>query len=179
MCFFSNICSQHKIHHGKHSYFNRLKAETWVKFIVSMRLKGTCIFLPTLKEVENVLKSYMCCICFVCVGKCFCVAPVFLDVLHSWPCRWVLCLQCWSKGVCKLLFKSFLRVGVTRVSWVWNIIENMFSKLIFISMWNFNSVSWVLVMFFPSLLQKIGISNGIWVENWAFPFYDDFIQLSV
>lgn len=35
------------------------------------------LFLPTLKRLENVLKSYMYCICFVCVGKCFCVALLF------------------------------------------------------------------------------------------------------
>lgn len=167
---FSNICSQHKIHYGKHSYFNRLRAEAWVKFIISMRLKGTCIFLPTLKRLENVLKSYMCCICFVCGGKCFCVAPVFLDVPYSWPCRWVLCLQCWSKGVCKVLFKSSLRVGVTCVSWVWRIYWKYIQQMVFISMRIFNLVSWVLG-FFPLSTTKIEISNGIWVENWEFPFY--------
>lgn len=45
--------------------------------------QGNTHFLPALKRLENVLKSSMYCICFVCVGKCFCVAPAFLDILYS------------------------------------------------------------------------------------------------
>lgn len=122
--------------------------------------QGNMHFLPTQKGLENVLKSYMYCICFVCVGKCFCVAPAFLDVLYSWPCRWVLCLRCRSKGVCKVLLKSALRVGLTHVSCVQRIYWKYIQQINFFSMQNLNSVSWVVGYFFspPYLLQKIGFS---------------------
>lgn len=123
-----------------------------------MRLKGSCIFLPTLKRLENVLKAYMLCICFVYVGKCFCVAPVFLDVLYSWPCRWVLCLQCWSKGVYKVILKVLWELVWLVFHGFEGFIENMFSKLIFISMRIFNLV-----------FQVLGIFSPLYYKNQGFP----------
>lgn len=113
--FFSYISNQHKTL-GKTVVSTDSRHWDLGKVYSFNGTQGAMHVLPTLKGLENVLKSYVYYICFVCVDKCFCVAPIFLDSLYSWPCRWVLCLWCWSKGVCKVHLRSALRVGWTHVS---------------------------------------------------------------
>lgn len=81
--FFPSVYSQHKIYCRKHSYFNRFSKLRLGKVYSFSGIQSNMHFLPTLKRSENELKSYVYCVCFVRVGKCFCVAPAFLDILYS------------------------------------------------------------------------------------------------